>query len=105
MRQQSLSLGSGGIIMKKIDQLNSWRFLRGEIINKSPEERQNTIKQYLNIQVLKQATLYWDIMSGDGFDTNCLSRLQMADEFYGSIYDKVNKDNMEERYIILKDLL
>ena len=87
------------------DQLNSWRYLRGEIINKTPEERQNIVKQYLNVQVLKQACLYGDIMSGDGFNTTCLSRLQIADKFYGSIYNKVNKNNVEDRYVIIKELL
>ena len=87
------------------DQLNSWRYLRGEILNKTPEERQNIVNQYLNTQVLKQACLYGDIMSGDRFDTTCLSRLQLADEFYGSIYNKVNKNNEEERYVIIKELL
>ena len=86
------------------DQHRSYKVFQGEILNQPVEERQDLLKKYLGLQVLKQAVAFTDIMQGDNLDSSCLKRLQMSDEYLGSLYERT-LNNLEERYKIIKSLL
>ena len=90
----------------KSDQLNSWKYLRTGIMKSSPEERQSLIKTILGLQLIKQAVIYTDLMDNNNFNSDCLSRLQQNDEYFGLIYKKVlnNSDNMT-RYKLINSIL
>ena len=99
------AIGEGPNVLDHKDQLNSWRYLRGQVMSKTVEERQNIIKNYLGIQTIKQAMLYTDIMANENFDSDCLSRLQRSDEYFGTIYNNLSDNKNQPRYQIIKKLL
>ena len=90
--------------MNKSDQHNSYKVLQGEILSQSADDRQDLLKKYLGLQVLKQAVVFTDIMQNDNLDSSSIMRLQKADEHLGRLYDRTT-NGLEERYIIIKDLL
>ena len=97
------SIGEGPNVLDRKDQLNSWRYLRGQVMSKTMEERQNIIKSYLGVQTLKQAILYTDIMANENFDSDCLARLQRSDEYFGAIYTSLSDNKEQTSYQIIKN--
>ena len=79
-------------------------YLRGEYLTLNPTERQILIKEYLNRQTLKNATLYTDAMRDENFDNKCINKLQIHDEYLGSIF-KECKSKPNDSFIIINEIM
>jgi len=79
-------------------------YLRGKYLTLDHDERQDLIKEYLNRQTLKNATLYTDAMRNENFDNECIKNLQLNDEHLGNIYKECEIKTKEPFKIINKML-
>jgi len=79
-------------------------YLRSKYMTLDPKEHQILIKEYLNRQTLKNATLYTDAMKSENFDNECIKNLQLNDEYLSNIY-KQCKDDSRDNFKIVNKML
>ncbi len=79
-------------------------YIRGKYLTLNETERQDMIKEYLNRQTLKNATLYTDAMKDKNFDNEAIKNLQIQDEYLGGIYNEC-KIKPKDPFIIINKML